>query len=119
MKISGRIWLENDDKEKLFGIGICDLLKGVGKYGSLSEAAKQMGMSYNKAHNLVKIMEKRLGFSVITTQIGGVRGGGSTLTEKGFSMIERYDKLMEKLNKDMEEGFNLYFSDLDKEREIE
>lgn len=117
MRLSGRIWLENDDSEKLFGVGICELLKGVKTHGSLSEASKQMGMSYNKAHNLVKTMEKRLGFEIITTKIGGVRGGGSTLTDNGIYMIERYEKVLEKLKKDMSDAFEMFYGDIDKIKE--
>lgn len=113
MKLSARVWLENEDNEKLFGIGICELLKGIRMYGSLSESSKQMGMSYNKAHNLVKTMEKRLGFDIVTTKIGGARGGGSTLTEKGEYLIERYEKVMEKIKKDLDEAYDLYFHDIE------
>lgn len=112
IKARARIWLENEEGEKIFGTGICELLKGVKEKGSLSESAKEMAMSYNKAHNVVKTMEKRLGFKLLDTKIGGVRGGGSSLTEEGYYMIERYDKLVEKLKKDVNDGFEMFFSDL-------
>lgn len=111
MKVAGKIWVENKDGEKIFGLGICELLKGVGTYGSLSESAKQMSMSYNKAHNLVKTMERRLGFDIITTKIGGARGGGSKLTEKGIDLIKRYEDMMVELRQDMAKASEKYFSD--------
>lgn len=114
MRVAGKIWIENNNNEKVFGMGISELLKGVRSYGSLSEAAKRMNMSYNKAHNLVKDIERRLGYDIINSKIGGVKGGGSTLTEAGEDLIKRYDDMMIKINENLKEAYNVYFSDLEK-----
>ena len=64
IKAAFKIWLSKNN-EKAFGQGPCELLKRVEKTRSLHEAAKQMGMSYNKAWRLIRLMEERLGFRVI------------------------------------------------------
>jgi len=46
----------------VFGQGPCRLLRCVEKTNSLHQAAHEMGMSYNKAWRLVRLMEERLGF---------------------------------------------------------
>lgn len=117
MKVRGRIWVEDEAGNKLFGVGIYELLMKVKSGGSLSEAAKNMKMSYNKAHNLVKALEKRVGFKVLDTKIGGSRGGGSSLTDGGEDLLRRYSETMEKLQVDMEEAYELYFSDLEISKE--
>lgn len=117
MKVRGRIWIEDENGDKLFGIGVYELLMKVKSGGSLSEAAKNMKMSYNKAHNLIKALEKRVGFKVLDTKIGGSRGGGSSLTEGGEDLIKRYNNTMNKLEKDMEEAYELYFSDFKVKKE--
>lgn len=117
MRVKGRIWIEDENGDKLFGIGVYELLMKVKSGGSLSEAAKNMKMSYNKAHNLVKALENRVGFKVLDTKVGGSRGGGSSLTEGGEDLLSRYRKTMEKLNKDMEDAYELYFSDFEIKKE--
>ena len=113
LKVKGKIWVEAENGDKLIGSGVCELLTRVKRGGSLSEAAKGMKMSYNKAHNLVKVLEKRFGMKVLDTKIGGSSGGGSTLTAEGEDLLDRYNKLVEKLEADMEGAYEEYFSDLD------
>lgn len=75
------------------GIGPAWLLRGVEKAGSLSLAARDMEMSYSKAHKLVKKLEAGLGYPVLASSRGGSGRGGSTLTPRGRKFLERYEKL--------------------------
>ena len=75
---------------KAFGPGIARLLEGVRDYGSLRRSAAEMGMSYNKAWNIVRESEKLLGFALMERRIGGARGGGAVLTAQGAEMLTRY-----------------------------
>lgn len=111
MKVRGKIWLEDKEGNKLIGSGVYELLLKVKSEGSLSEAAKSMNMSYNKAHSLVKVLEKRLSIKVLDAKRGGSSGGGSTLTREGEDLLARYKKVLEKLEKNMEEAYQMYFSD--------
>ncbi|MDO5141427.1 MAG: LysR family transcriptional regulator [Eubacteriales bacterium] len=75
---------------KLFGPGVAQLLQGVDELGSLRKSAAQMGMSYNKAWNVVHGCEEQLGFALLERRIGGAGGGGAALTERGRALLTRY-----------------------------
>lgn len=78
----------------LVGPGRADLLRLVGKHGSLSRAAGEMGMSYRHAWKLLRLTSEALGREVVTTVRGGAAGGGRTrLTPAGRSILRRYDAL--------------------------
>ncbi len=108
MQVKYKIWLENNGK--VFGKGPYELLKGVVKTGSLSEAAKAMNMSYNKAYNLMKSIEENLGYKLIESKSGGARGGGSTLTKNAQILMETYEKFNEECEEELKRIFNKYFT---------
>lgn len=91
------------------GIGSAWLLRGVEKAGSLSLAARDMGMSYSKAHKLVKTLEKALGYPVLASSIGGSSRGGSELTPRGRKFLERYEKLDADIKAQAEKLFEKVF----------
>lgn len=78
------------DGEKTFGPGMAQLLEGIERLGSLRRSAAEMGMSYNKAWNIVRNSEQKLGRTLIERKIGGVRGGGAVLTPDGQQLLQRY-----------------------------
>ena len=83
------VWLSKDDS-KYFGPGVAMLIEGVKRTGSLSSAAKEIGMAYSKALRLVKQAEKGLGYALTARHIGGTAGGGSRLTPQGKEFLQRY-----------------------------
>ncbi|MDD5209605.1 MAG: LysR family transcriptional regulator [Elusimicrobiales bacterium] len=93
MKIKVKIGLRDAADRPFMGIGPAWLLRGVEKAGSLNLAARDMGMSYSKAHKLVKTLEAALGYPVLASSIGGSSRGGSSLTPRGRKFLERYEKL--------------------------
>lgn len=84
--------LADDNQEKFFGNGPAYLLKGVREMGSLSAAAKEMGMSYSKAYKIIKRSEEALGFKLITSSTGGKNGGSSVLSKKGEMFLSLYEE---------------------------
>lgn len=107
MKPIFKLWIDNDGK--VFGKGPLLLLEEVEKTGSLSEAAKVMGMSYNKAHTLIKRIEKNLETKLLIKKIGGVNGGSSTLTEEAKVLITSYKKFYMECEEFIENNFNKHF----------
>lgn len=107
MKIASKIWLENNGKA--FGEGPFQLLRLVGEKGSLSQAAKSLNMSYQKAWVIIRKSEERLGFPLLDRKIGGVAGGGSQLTETGKEFMENYSRFREEAKKKLNAVFNKYF----------
>ena len=72
------------------GPGKVRLLELIAREGSIRRAALAMGMSYRRAWLLLHELEAMMGRSVIAPETGGVRGGGSTLTELGHDIIRCY-----------------------------
>jgi molybdate transport system regulatory protein len=75
------------------GVGKIELLEGIARTGSLSEAARQMRMSYRRAWLLLTDLNRSFHDAVVRTSTGGVRGGGSVLTEFGVRLVAGYRKL--------------------------
>jgi len=71
--IKSRIWIEG--KEGVFlGEGRIKILHAIIAEGSLSKAAKSLGMSYKKAWNLVNSMNKNALKPLVNTNTGGIGG---------------------------------------------
>jgi molybdate transport system regulatory protein len=94
MKLRYKIWLEEEGK--VFGDGPLDILRRVEKSGSLRQAAAEINMSYSQAWNLVKSLEKRLGFALLKRKVGGESGGGSELTAEARDLMDRFERFREK-----------------------
>ncbi|MGB6607909.1 MAG: LysR family transcriptional regulator [Atribacterota bacterium] len=101
LKLRYKLWLEKDG-EKIFGDGPLDILHRVERTGSLRQAAEEINMSYSQAWNLMKDLEKRLGFNLLKRKVGGERGGGSEITEEARELMMKFeifrDKAVESLN---------------------
>lgn len=93
MRLRVKIGLRDAADESFMGLGPAWLLRGVEKLGSLSAAARELGMSYSKAHKLVKKLEAALGRPVLAVTRGGSGRGGAQLTAPGRKFLERYEAL--------------------------
>lgn len=93
-KIKSRIWIEADG-DILLGEGRVSLLKAIDETGSLSKAAKSLGMSYKKAWSLIDTVNKRAEKPITTSSIGGKGGGGAQLTDYGKSLVETFETINE------------------------
>jgi molybdate transport system regulatory protein len=72
------------------GPGKADLLAAIGRTGSISAAGRDLGMSYRRAWILVQQMNHAFRGKLVTTGIGGRRGGGARLTVLGADVLKRY-----------------------------
>lgn len=77
------------------GPGRADLLELIAETGSISEAAKRMGMSYKRAWGLVQALNEGFGKALVETARGGAAQGGALLTPLGEEVLARY-RAMEK-----------------------
>jgi len=75
------------------GIGKIELLEGIASSGSLSEAARQMRMSYRRAWLLLADLNASFDQSVARATTGGRGGGGAVLTPFGELLIAGYRKM--------------------------
>lgn len=77
------------------GPGKAALLKSIRETGSISAAAREMGMSYKRAWLLLDSMNRAFTEPVMTAAPGGAGGGGAALTPFGAELLERYRRVEE------------------------
>ena len=87
--VRSKIWFESAG-EHIFGMGLANLLENVDRLGTLQAAAKESGMSYRYAWDLIRTAEKHLAQSLIERHAGGTDGGRSLLSEHGRQMLETF-----------------------------
>ena len=73
-----------------FGPGKAALLRAIDKTGSISAAARELGMSYARAWKLVEAMNTSFRSPLVETFAGGSQRGGAQLTEAGAWVMELY-----------------------------
>lgn len=78
------------------GPGKADLLDAVGDTGSISAAARAMGMSYRRAWTLVEAMNRDFREPLVETAAGGSGGGGARITPAGREALRRYRAMEDK-----------------------
>ncbi len=81
------------DGEIAVGPGKVDLLEAIAATGSITGAAKQLGMSYRRAWLLLDTMNRCFKERVATAEAGGKRGGGTALTPLGNQVVQRYRRI--------------------------
>jgi len=109
VRLRYKIWL--DYRGRAFGDGPARLLNGVERSGSLSKAALELGMSYNKAWRILHAAEQRLGFSLLDRRVGGSLGGGSHLTPQARDLMARYRALGAEVDEAIGTLFQRHFAD--------
>lgn len=85
-------------KVSAIGPGKADLLAAIDRNGSISAAARAMGMSYKRAWDLVDTMNKSFREPLVATATGGNQGGGAQVTEFGHEVLYRYRDIEAKAN---------------------
>jgi molybdate transport system regulatory protein len=75
------------------GHGKADLLDAIAETGSISAAAKRMGMSYRRAWLLVDTMNGSFHGPLVASARGGSGGGGAELTALGREVLARYREM--------------------------
>jgi molybdate transport system regulatory protein len=75
------------------GPGKISLLEAIERDGSLSVAARSIGLSYRRAWNLLADLNRSFTQPVVTTAVGGTRGGGARVTVFGRSLISAFRAL--------------------------
>src|SRR6478736_6250523 len=72
------------------GPGKAELVERIGETGSISGAARAMGMSYRRAWQLVEALNQDFREPLVATAVGGERGGGARVTPFGRRIVARY-----------------------------
>ena len=72
------------------GPGKIVLLEQIARTGSLSQVARELGMSYRRAWQLLDDLNHSFKEPVATASVGGAGGGGVQLTTFGEELIAAY-----------------------------
>ncbi len=78
------------DEVPVVGPGKIALLEALAREGSITAAAKALGMSYRRAWVLIDELNRALREPAVSTSQGGAKGGGSQLTETGEHLVALY-----------------------------
>jgi molybdate transport system regulatory protein len=81
------------------GPGKIALLEGVDRSGSLSAAARQLGMSYRRAWLLLHNTNEAFHEPVVEMAVGGKDGGGAQLTAFGRQLVSDFRAFEEEVDR--------------------
>lgn len=90
------------------GPGKADLLDAIAATGSISAAARKLGMSYRRAWVLVDTMNRCFRKPLVSATTGGAHGGGCALTPHGEDILRRYRAIEERAAAAVREDFNQF-----------
>ena len=76
-----------------FGPGKAELLRHIAATGSIRTAARELGMSYHRAWQLVQAMNALFREPLVAVARGGGTGGGAALTALGEQVLTRYARM--------------------------
>jgi molybdate transport system regulatory protein len=87
---AGLLTLRIDLPAGRIGPGKVALLEAIAATGSISAAARSLGMSYRRAWDLCESLTAVLGAPAVSASPGGAGGGGATLTGEGRQLVADY-----------------------------
>jgi molybdate transport system regulatory protein len=94
MEAQGKVWVKSD--KGVFGPGRIKLLELIDETGSISKAAKEIGMSYKAAWAAIEKMNNLSENLLVIKATGGKSGGGSRLSEDARAIIKAFYDAQEK-----------------------
>ncbi|MBK6628235.1 MAG: LysR family transcriptional regulator [Flavobacteriales bacterium] len=95
VEVRSRIWITRKGRSYL-GSGRVELLERIGETGSISEAARQLRISYKKAWEMVEAMNALAPRPLVERSTGGRGGGGTSLTAQGRRAVQGFRDLDER-----------------------
>lgn len=81
------------DSGARIGPGKAELLESIRSSGSISAAARALGMDYKRAWLLVDSLNRAFSTPAVLRTAGGPGGGGATLTPFGEELLARYRRI--------------------------
>lgn len=95
LRIDGQFWLTSGggDAQRAAGQGRVALLLHIDRHGSISAAAREMGMSYKAAWDAVDAINNLAGEPLVVRETGGKGGGGTRLTPRGRAVIAAFEAI--------------------------
>ena len=98
MELDGSVWLHKAERKFLGGDRI-NLLEKIDERGSITKAAKEVGISYKTAWDTVNMMNNLADRPLVERMAGGKGGGGTYLTSEGKEVIRQFRIIQEEHRK--------------------
>ena len=92
IELHGSIWMTVGGTN-FGGKGRIGLLAQIAESGSISKAARAIGMSYKAAWDAIDLMNNLAGQPLVERVVGGKGGGGTRLTRRGQQLIDNFNIL--------------------------
>lgn len=108
MEVKVKIWIEDSEKNLVFGCGKTQILEYIEDTGSISQAAKKVGMNYKKAWSHIKILQEYIEDELVIVQKGR-NSGGTVLTPKAKEIIKKYKAYEQEVKEFSNSRFNEIF----------
>jgi molybdate transport system regulatory protein len=102
--LQGSLWMTVGG-ENFGGQGRVELLARIAETGSISQAAKAIGMSYKGAWDAIDAMNNLAGEPLVERLTGGKGGGGTRLTARGAQLVRNF-RVIEQVHRDFVEQLN-------------
>ncbi|QEM68588.1 LysR family transcriptional regulator [Geobacter sp. FeAm09] len=99
--LAGNLWF-NRAENKFLGSDRIDLLEKIDELGSISKAARAMGLCYKTAWDLVNLVNNMAERPLVDRLTGGKGGGGTRLTAEGKNVVTRFKIIEEEHRKFLE-----------------
>jgi molybdate transport system substrate-binding protein len=82
----------------MIGDAEAEFLSAIAVHGSITKAAKAVGVSYRTGWTLIQEINQAAGEPLVAAAVGGVDGGGAKLTERGAFALKVYDQVRRSLH---------------------
>ncbi|WP_354678052.1 TOBE domain-containing protein [Cupriavidus plantarum] len=92
LELEGAIWFRAGARE-WGGKDRIALLAAIGEHGSITAAARAVGLSYKAAWDAIDALINSAGEALVARAAGGKGGGGTQLTERAQQLIRTYRTL--------------------------
>lgn len=96
------------------GPGKAQLVRLIESTGSISAAARAMGMSYRRAWMLVAALNESFREPIVVAETGGRSGGGARVTPFGKRLVERFEAMESKATEAITRDLQAFARDLKK-----
>ena len=114
MQVYGGIWMGRNEDAQISDLRI-SLLEQIGECGSITQAAKLVGISYKTAWDALDAMKNISGDMLVESASGGKGGGGSRLTGAGKKLVSTYrlvqqehQRFLSRISEGMDDFDNFY-----------
>jgi len=102
--LEGKVWMTVGG-ENLGGKNRVELLAALAQHGSITAAARAVGLSYKAAWDAIDTMNNLAGEPLVERAAGGKGGGGTHLTARGHQLVDNF-RMIEQVHDDFLEHLN-------------